>query len=199
MHNFNYTGTSSQKSETEETDTSVDTRIEKSSSPDTSHSQVTLPQYSERTHASKLLSAVALVASLGTSLVSGIELAQANSAAGTPPSGSVRPMPVIMQAAYNDLEADFSLDIIGVDPGSAINTFTDTAGTPCPTETVNLTPIASATITSDADGRAHASIHLDQCTSAAPGYKTFTAQGIVNGGTVTISPLTTYSLEGPRP
>jgi hypothetical protein len=116
----------------------------------------------------------------------------------TPFSGRVNPNIVIMQATTNNLQANFSISIVGVDPGSSISAFTDTASSNC-TETLNSTTLTSATLTATSDGQASGTFLLNNCTASAPGYQTIGATGTVNGTSVTISSLASYILEGPRP
>jgi hypothetical protein len=148
-------------------------------------------------HAGKLLSVAALVSSLGTTLVNG-GFAQATGAAGTPFTGSVNPNPVVILATTGNLQSTFGLDIMGVDPGSTINTFTDTASSSC-TETINGAAIGSGSLSADANGRAHGTFLLSSCSSLVPGLQTIAAHGTVNGSVVTNGSLATYTLEGARP
>jgi hypothetical protein len=148
-------------------------------------------------HIGKLLLVAALIASLNMILVNG-EIAEAS--LGIPFSGVTYPNPVILQALTGgSLVGNFSFNIVGVDAGSTINSFTDTVGTPCPTETVNSTPIAAAGITADVDGRAYGYVGLSNCATTSPGTYTISAKGSVNGTPVTNSSLATYTLNGPRP
>ena len=147
-------------------------------------------------HAGKHLLVAICIAFMSMTLICG-RFVEANSTAGTPFSATVNPNPVVLRTIAKDLQADFSLDIIGVDPGSTINNFTDTADTPC-IETINGTDISSASLVADANGRAYGAVHLDSCSSATPGVYSISATGSVNGIQISDQLLTTYTLKGTK-
>jgi hypothetical protein len=159
----------------------------------------------ECSHVVKLLTIAVFFSSMSIILI-GARLTRANGAAGTPFSGSVNPNPVVILAAGGTpgLQATFGLDIFGVDAGSTIGTFSDTASSGC-TETLGgtaivVTPTATPpSITADSNGRAHGTFLLSNCHPTAIAYETIGGSGSVNGTPVTNSSLANYTLEGSRP
>jgi len=142
----------------------------------------------------KLLSIAMLAASLGAGLLNG---GIAGAQAGTPFSLSLNPNPVVLTATPG-LTANFNLRVAGADPNTTVG-FADTLGAKCTTENVNGVAIATATITTDANGLAQATLSLSGCTAGAPGGPyTITATGTV-GGTPAQATTANYTLVGPRP